>query len=307
MTCPCKVCWNRTPGFDGSALPDTTRDEIDRFSWLRPASGIGRARLGLLITLVVLTAGAWALTLYHAFSMDAGMDMAGTDMSGMEMSDMDMSAMSAPGWSVGGAVVFVAVWTVMMAAMMLPAAAPMILIFAAAQAKRARDVAVPTWIFVAGYILVWLAAGVVVHAVVELGSAVTGLAAAGRSGWAPYVLGATLIVAGLYQFTPLKRVCLSHCRSPIAFVAQHWRNGRIGALHMGLRHGAYCLGCCWALFAVLVVAGMMSLAWMLLLTLVVFVEKALPHGRRAAAAVGIALVVLGALVASGAVPLLWIT
>jgi len=112
-----------------------------------------------------------------------------------------------------------------------------------------------------------------------------------------------LIVAGLYQFTPLKRACLGHCRSPLAFLAQHWRPGRFGAVAMGLRHGAYCLGCCWALFAVMAAAGVMSLAWMLLLTLIVFVEKVSPQGERASVAVGIALTALGIMVAFGAVPM----
>ena len=128
----------------------------------------------------------------------------------------------------------------------------------------------------------------------------TRLAPAARATWAPLALGATLVAAGLYQFTPLKRVCLSHCRSPLSFVMRHWRSGRLGALRMGIVHGAYCLGCCWALFAVLVAAGVMSLAWMLLLTLVVFVEKVLPLGRRVSASIGIVLTILGALVASGA-------
>ena len=103
--------------------------------------------------------------------------------------------------------------------------------------------------------------------------------------------------AGLYQFTPLKRVCLHHCRSPLAFVALYWRDGPLGAVRMGIVHGAFCFGCCWALFAILVVAGMMSLAWMLLLTLVVFVEKVFPHGQRVSAAVGVVLILLGLVVA----------
>ena len=127
-----------------------------------------------------------------------------------------------------------------------------------------------------------------------------------RSKWAPLALGATLGVAGLYQFTTLKHICLSHCRSPLAFVAQHWRDGRVGALEMGLRHGLYCFGCCWALFAVLVAAGVMSVAWMLLLTLVVFAEKLLPQARRFEAGIGIALVVLGIAVASGAAGMPWV-
>jgi predicted metal-binding membrane protein len=193
-----------------------------------------------------------------------------------------------------------------MAAMMLPAAAPMILIFASAQARRERDIAIPTWIFTAGYILVWLAAGLLVYVLVQIGSDIaTRLTLADRADWAPVALGATLLAAGLYQFTPIKRVCLTHCRSPFAFVAQHWRDGRAGALQMGLQHGAYCLGCCWALFAVMVAAGVMSLAWMLLLTLVVFVEKVLPHGRSAAAVIGVGLIILGLAIASGAASMPW--
>jgi predicted metal-binding membrane protein len=283
-------------------LPKPVSDDTDRFSWLRPTSRLGRAQLGLLLSLALLTGVAWAATLYHAFSMSDPMGIvARADLAANGMGGMAMAGMPAAGWSFGGAIVFLAVWTVMMAAMMLPAAAPMILIFAAAQARRERDVAVPTWIFIAGYILVWAAAGLVVYALVQIGSDVaTRLAAADRAGWAPLALGATLVTAGLYQFTPAKRICLNHCRSPFAFVARHWREGRAGALGMGLRHGAYCLGCCWALFAVLVAAGVMSLAWMLLLTLVVCAEKLLPQGRRVAAVVGAALIVLGLLVAGGA-------
>ena len=167
--------------------------------------------------------------------------------------------------------------------------------------------ALPTWIFVAGYLLVWAVAGVLVYLLVQIGSDLASrVAAAERAWWGPLALGTTLLAAGAYQLTPLKRVCLRHCRSPFAFVAQHWRDGRLGALRMGLRHGGYCLGCCWALFAVLVAAGVMSLAWMLLLTLVVFAEKVLPRGQRSATAVGVAFLALGLLVATGIVPRPWL-
>jgi predicted metal-binding membrane protein len=269
---------------------------------------LGRAPLSLLVSLLVLTGAAWALTLYQTLSLSMPMGIAARGgLTAEGMGGMAMAGMSAAGWSLGGAALFVAVWTVMMAAMMLPATAPMILIFASAQARRERDAAVPTGIFTAGYILVWLAAGLLVYVLVQIGSDVAiRLTSADRASWAPLALGATLVVAGLYQFTPIKRICLTHCRSPFAFVAQHWRDGRVGALRMGLRHGAYCLGCCWALFAVLVAAGVMSLAWMLLLTLVVFVEKVLPQGRRASAVIGVALVVLGLVVARGGASMPWI-
>jgi predicted metal-binding membrane protein len=280
---------------------------LDRVRGRRPASLLALAPPSLLIALIVLTGAAWALTLHHALSMS--MPMGVVVRGGMVAEGpggMAMGGMAAAGWSLGGAALFVALWTVMMAAMMLPAAAPMIVIFASAQARRARRAAVPTWVFTAGYLLVWAAAGVLVYVLVQIGSDIaTALTAAERASWAPAALGATLFAAGVYQFTPLKRVCLTHCRSPLAFVAQHWRDGRLGALRMGLRHGGYCLGCCWALFAVMVAAGVMSLAWMLLLTLLVFVEKVLPQGRRAAPVIGAALIVLGVMVASGAVPMPW--
>jgi predicted metal-binding membrane protein len=169
-------------------------------------------------------------------------------MAGMAMAGMTGTT----GPSFAGAVVFVTLWIVMMAAMMLPAVTPMILVFASAQARRRDHVTVPTWIFISGYMVVWAAAGLLVYVLVQLGSELATMLA-------PILLGSTVLAAGLYQFTPIKSVCLSHCRSPLAFFAQHWRAGRVGALVMGLRHGGYCLGCCWALFAVMVAAGIMSL------------------------------------------------
>ena len=208
------------------------------------------------------------------------------------------------GWTLDGFVAFVVAWGVMMAAMMFPAAAPMLLLFqrVSAQRRTAGGRCSSTWIFAAGYLLVWTAIGAITWALVRLISDLLGrLHPVERGTWAPLALGIVLILAGLYQLTPLKRVCLDHCRSPLTFVMTHWREGRVGALRMGLIHGLYCLGCCWALFAVLVAAGVMSLAWMLLLTLVVFAEKVLPMGRGTARGVGAAFLVLGVLVASGVI------
>ncbi|EIM30064.1 DUF2182 domain-containing protein [Microvirga lotononidis] len=267
------------------------------------------ARLSLLVSLVVLTTGAWGFILYQALTMDMPAGMA--DLGSLPSAGMGGTAMAgvpAAGLSVRGAAIFVAVWTVMMAAMMLPAAAPMILTFAQAQARRDRAVHVPTWIFVAGYGLVWLLAGWVVYPIVQWGHDMASSPVATSSfNWAPLALGGTLIVAGLYQLTPLKRLCLSHCRSPLAFVALHWREGRGGALRMGVLHGLYCLGCCWALFGILVAAGVMNLAWMLLLTLLVFAEKVLPLGQRLTAVMGFGLAAIGFAVAGGVVPVAWIT
>ena len=277
----------------------------DPFAWWRATSALGRARRNLLISLVVLASAAWVFTVYESLDMGAPIGDAasweherGRDGRDGHGQGMAMGGMSAAGWSVRAALVFVGVWTVMMAAMMLPAAAPMILTFASAQARRDHAAAVPTWIFIAGYLFVWSAVGVVVYGLVQVGAdASSYLGSVDRAIWGPLVLGVTLVGAGVYQFTPLKRVCLRHCRSPMAFVALHWRDGPLGAVRMGIWHGAYCLGCCWALFAILVVAGIMSLAWMLVLTLVVFAEKVFPHGQRVSATIGVALIVLGVVVA----------
>ncbi|ANY80937.1 metal-binding protein [Microvirga ossetica] len=294
-------------------MRESTSNRTGHLARPHPAFSPARARLSLLLSLGVLTAGAWALTLHQAIVVAEPMGITapgGSAMDGMSMdsmSGMAMTGMPVVGWSLQEAVAFVAMWTVMMAAMMLPAMTPMVLTFAAAQARRTRTMAIPTWIFVAGYLLVWLAAGLLVYILVQAGSLVAAhLTSAERERWAPVALGAVLVGAGLYQFTSLKRTCLAHCRSPLAFVALHWRDGRTGALRMGLRHGVYCLGCCWALFAVLVAAGVMSVAWMLLLTLVIAIEKLLPLGQRASAGIGVGLIVLGVAVASGSALMLWL-
>jgi predicted metal-binding membrane protein len=292
----------------------------------RPTGSPSRDQLILLAILAVVTAGAWALTVYQATTMDMPMGVMPREASGVpespapaamdEMGGMAMdeagevaaTGMAAAGWSLTAFSAFVAAWAVMMAAMMFPAAAPMIFLFQATAARRkaAGRAFVPTWVFVVGYLLVWTAIGGITWVLVQVASDVAGqLGAADRQAWAPLALGTVLGLAGLYQLTPLKRVCLDHCRSPFGFVMQHWREGYGGALRMGVVHGFYCLGCCWALFAVLVAAGVMSLAWMLLLTLVVFAEKVVPAGPRVAQATGIAFLVLGVIVAAGAVALPW--
>jgi predicted metal-binding membrane protein len=155
-----------------------------------------------------------------------------------------------------------------------------------------------------GYLLVWTTVGagtwLLVHWVGDLAEY---LGAPAPATWAPLALGDVLIVAGLYQFTALKQACLDNCRSPFVFITRHWREGYDGALRIGMVHGLYCLGCCWALFAVLVAAGAMSLAWMLLLTLVVFAEKVLPGARRTSQLVGLGLILLGLGVLGGVVHL----
>jgi predicted metal-binding membrane protein len=303
--------------------PDRADSELFWHGWppRLPRSPLARGQITILLTLIILTVAAWALTIRQAQTMTMPMGVsAGAPMpaagssSGMDGMSMDQvgevaaSGMGGAAWSVSGLVAFTVAWAVMMAAMMFPAAAPMLLLFhtVASNRKTSGGAFVPTWVFAAGYLLVWTAVGAVTWALIQIASErATALGDAERARWAPLALGSVLIVAGLYQLTPLKQVCLDHCRSPFAFVMQHWREGYGGALRMGIVHGAYCLGCCWALFAVLVATGIMSLAWMLLLTLIVFIEKVMPAGRRAARGMGVAFVLLGLLVASGVMALPW--
>jgi predicted metal-binding membrane protein len=206
---------------------------------------------------------------------------------------MDM-AMASPTMGLR-APLFLAIWVVMMAAMMFPAAAPMILTFHRLQAgKRLRGGAfVPTWVFVAGYMLVWTLAGVAAYAVALAAEAAAASAALSPAA-AALIGGAVLVAAGLYQLTPLKDLCLSKCRTPVGFIMTSWREGTAGALRMGLVHGGYCLGCCWLLFAVLFTLGMMNIAAMAAVTALIFAEKTLPWGRRAARASAAILIAYGA-------------
>ena len=175
-----------------------------------------------------------------------------------------------------GALAFFAGWTLMMVAMMLPSAAPLVLLYA--RQRRAEPVA-------AGYVLVWALVGVPVYV---LSSAVELMAVPAAA------VAAVLVGAGVYQLTPLKTACLRRCRSPVSFLVERW--GR-GGFRLGVEHGTYCVGCCWGLMAVLVVAGAMGFAWAAAIALVVFVEKVLPAGTWAARATAAILITLGVAVA----------
>lgn len=204
--------------------------------------------------------------------MDGGSDTAMGD---------DMTMVMAPmAWTPGYAVLMFFMWWIMMVAMMLPSASPMILLFARFNRSQREKGApyVPTGIFALGYLWVWAAFSVVAV------SAQWGLE---RSGLLSSMLASTsvalgaglLIAAGVYQLTPLKYACLKHCRSPLFFISHHWRPGEWGALRMGLEHGAYCTGCCWFLMALLFYGGVMNLFWIIGLAVLVLVEKAAPAGH----------------------------
>lgn len=202
-------------------------------------------------------------------------------------------------WDAGYWIIMLGMWWVMMIAMMLPAAAPVVLLHAAtlrhAQARGQSEAAgVPSAMFVAGYLAVWLAFSA---------AAVASQWALERAGLVHQMLmwststtfsGLLLLAAGVYQLTPLKAACLEHCRSPAAWLSENWRPGPAGALRMGLRHGAWCLGCCWILMALLFAGGTMNLLWIAGLSLVVLLEKLAPHGHRIARGLGILMCAAGA-------------
>jgi predicted metal-binding membrane protein len=238
---------------------------------------------------VIVTAGligvavvGWAYMLYLAQGM-AGMDMG---------SDMTMPQMQA--WGVVDLALVFVMWAVMMVAMMVPSASPLLLMMAAANRKRRQqdDPLVPTGLFLGGYLLAWTAFSAVATAA-QWGLHTTALLSPAMVGTSPVVGGVVLLLAGLFQFTSLKQACLAHCRSPLGFVMGHWRDGRVGAVRMGLEHGLYCVGCCWILMALLFVAGVMNLAWVAAISLFVLAEKVLPRGELVGKFGGVVLVATG--------------
>lgn len=184
----------------------------------------------------------------------------------------------------------VLMWWLMMMAMMLPSAAPAILLYARVRAARGDDPAVASSaVFLAGYVAVWLGFSLAAAGAQYL---LIGPAMAIRHSG---VAGAILIAAGLYQLSPLKSACLRECRSPAQFLSSHWRPGFAGGLRLGVMHGAYCVGCCWMLMALLFVGGVMNFAWIAALALIVGVEKLVPRGEWIGRAAGIALIAWGAI------------
>ena len=202
-------------------------------------------------------------------------------------------------WTAADVWLTFAMWAVMMIGMMTGTAAPVLLLFAGARAGRGeRGVPLAVLLFGLGYLTVWVgfSAGAALAQWRLHEAAMLSPAMAASS---PRLAGAILIAAGAYQLTPFKGACLTQCRSPLGFLLGNWRHGTTGALRMGIRHGAHCLGCCWALMCVLFVVGVMNLAWVAALSAFVLVEKIGPAGMVAARIAGAAMVVLGMLFAAG--------
>ena len=235
---------------------------------LAPVYTAARTRLGLVATLFVLAAVGWVWTAHEMAGMDNG-----------------------PWTGLGGFGWFLGVWVVMMGAMMLPSVAPTVALYA----RMSHDRAMAPYVFASGYLLTWAVAGIGAYAV---GTGVTRLTGdtfmwdhAGRT-----IAGVTLLVAAAYELTPLKDVCLGKCRSPLGALLGSWRGGLSGALRMGAKNGAWCVGCCWALMASLFALGVMSVPWMAFVAGVIAVEKTLPWRRVVGYASAAVLLALGVLV-----------
>jgi predicted metal-binding membrane protein len=235
---------------------------------LAPAFAAVRVRLGLVTALFVLAGVGWWWTALQMRSMDQG---PWTDLGTL-------------GW-------FLAVWVVMMAAMMLPSVAPTVALYSRMTSQRSP---LSPLLFAAGYLVTWAGAGLVAFTLAAIVGRVSGdVLAWDRTG--RWVAGATLVVAAGYELSPLKDVCLGKCRSPLGFLLSAWRDGRRGALRMGAKHGAWCVGCCWALMASLFALGVMSLTWMAFVAGLIAVEKTLPWRRVATYGTAALLLALGVL------------
>jgi len=238
-----------------------------------------RTRLGLVALLFAIAAVAWWWTADQMQGMDNG----------------PWTALGTLSW-------FVGVWVVMMAAMMFPSLAPTVALYARMTKNRS---ALAPLAFTSGYLLAWASVGVLAFAIAAVGGTFAGdLLAWGDAG--RWIAGTTLVLAAVYELTPLKDVCLGKCRSPLGFLLGSWRDGPVGGLKMGLRHGGWCIGCCWALMASLFALGLMSLAWMALVAGLIAFEKLIPSRRVATYGTAAVLLVLGLLLmlAPDAIPAL---
>jgi predicted metal-binding membrane protein len=219
---------------------------------------------------------------------------------GMDMSMPEM-VMAPAAWSPAYGLLLFFMWWIMMIAMMVPGAAPTVLLFATIQRRQeATNPAPGTALFLAGYLATWAAFGVLAT-LLQWGLDLLGLMSMGMRLANALLGGTTLIAAGLYQLTPVKAACLRQCQSPVLFLSRHWRTGPAGAFRMGVRHGAYCVGCCWVLMVLLFSAGVMNLAWIAGLAIYVALEKLLPLGPWLSRVVGAALIVLGVFTVDGGI------
>jgi len=266
---------------------------VSRPAAAAPVAGDARAyqrdRMVALASLLAIAALAWLYLWWDASRM-SGMSVGSGTPSAGGMASMPMAGV----WSFGSLLLTFVMWSVMMVGMMLPSAAPAILFYGSMVKKnRARGSTLPAvWIFAAGYLVVWTAfslAATLLQAALEASALLTPMMVS-ASAW---LSGGLLVAAGLYQWLPVKDVCLEKCREPLQFFLFRWRPGPAGAFRMGTEHGLFCLGCCWVLMLLLFVAGVMNLVWVALLAGFVFIEKLLPAGRLIGRLTGIVLALAG--------------
>jgi predicted metal-binding membrane protein len=239
-------------------------------NWPTAAGLASRDRILISSCVVLITAMAWFYLIHLDRQMSASMEYE------QKMAAMGMT-MHQP-WSAADALFTFAMWVVMMVGMMAASVMPMLLLFAGSNASRGEDLAwlnVP--IFGLGYFTAWAGFSVVATAA-QWALHQAAMLSPAMSASSPRVAGGILLAAGVYQLTPWKGRCLTHCRSPLGFLMTNWRDGKLGAIRMGMHHGAYCLGCCWALMGVLFVVGVMNLSWVAVLAVFVLLEKIGPSG-----------------------------
>jgi predicted metal-binding membrane protein len=252
-------------------------------------SALKRDKFIVLGALVVVLGLAWAYLL-----SGAGMGMSAFEMTRLNVGNGGMAMMTPAVWDFSYAVLMFFMWWVMMTAMMLPSATPMVLLFATINRKQkeAGNPYVPTSLFASAYLITWAGfslAAVALQWGLESVALLSPLLASANVVFG----GAILVAAGVYQCTPLKSACLRHCQTPLGFIMSHWRDGNLGAYRMGLQHGAFCVGCCWVLMALLFVGGVMNLFWVAGLAVFVFVEKLAPPGPWPPRLVGATLIAWG--------------
>ena len=264
-----------------------------------------RDRAIVVAAILIIAAIAWAYTVYLSetgmgmasmqMESDAGMNMGAAEEeadTGMGPSGMGMAMADMRSWSAADFGLMFVMWAVMMVAMMAPSATPMLLMFATLNRRRREREApyVPTGVFLAGYVIVWAAFSLAATGGnwgLHQASLLSSMMGESTSG---YLGGGLLLLAGAFQWSPLKNSCLKQCRTPMGFLMTSWREGRGGALRMGLEHGAYCLGCCWALMLLLFVLGIMNLVWIAALAAFVLAEKVAPKGEWVARITGVLMI-----------------
>lgn len=253
--------------------------------------------------LVVLAALGFVVVLSWLYVLaGAGMNMWAFELTRSNSGDGSMGMMMPAVWSFGYAGLMFVMWWVMMIAMMLPSATPMVLLFAAMNRKQKEsgNPYVPTTIFASAYLIVWAGFSIVAVAL-QWGLEATALLSPMLTSASVMLSAGLLIAAGIYQLTPLKQACLKHCRSPLQFVLTRWRSGPGGAFRMGIEHGAYCVGCCWFLMGLLFFGGVMNLYWIGAIAVFVLLEKATPVGHWMSHVVGVALMTWGGVIFLGAI------